>query len=52
MITGWLCSKTYMFSADKVTKVTRVHPHRKQTKEVLNCKFEGGRPMNHVVAWP
>jgi hypothetical protein len=50
MITGWLGGKTYMLSADNVTKVTRVRPHRKQTK-VLNCKLEGGRPMNHVVVW-
>jgi hypothetical protein len=34
-----------MFSADTVTKVTRVRPHRKQTKEVLNCKLEGGRSI-------
>ena len=52
MITGRLRSKTYMFPVDNVTKVTWVHPHRKQTKEVLNCRLEGGRPVNHVIVWP
>jgi hypothetical protein len=41
-----------MFSADNITQVTRVHPHHKQTKEVLNCcELEGGRPMNYVTVW-